>query len=418
MVFYKFWQTQPVPQFDDNRRAEEGPIILFDPEKVSEVPGPLADGYEWSTIDLDVPSQQEELYDLLAGHYVEDDQNNFRLEYSIPFLTWALKPPGWRRDWHVCVRSSKTQSLVAFIAAVPATINIRDQSLEVAEIDFLCVHQELRARRLAPALIEELTRRCALAGLQHAVYTSGTILPRPISTCTYFHRPLNWKKLYDWRFVLPPPYGSTEATEIVKFDLPDAPDHLPNIRLMTADDAGPVHDLLHRYLKRFDLAPLFSVEEITHYLLQDTTPLDEQRGVWTYVVEDPETGEITDMVSFSAVNNACLKDGKVVDTIKTAFLYYYASETAFSGVNGSLRERLTELVWAALILAKKAGFDVFNALTAQDNPLFLEELQFEIGDGRLYYYLFNYRANPISGSIKRDGSSSSQRKGGVGLILL
>ena len=34
-----------------------------------------------------------------AAHYVEDEDNMFRFDYPKSFLSWALTPPGWRRDW-------------------------------------------------------------------------------------------------------------------------------------------------------------------------------------------------------------------------------------------------------------------------------------------------------------------------------
>lgn len=37
------------------------------------------------------------------------------------------------------------------------------------------------------------------------------------------------------------------------------------------------------------------------------------------------------------------------------------------------------------------GHDVFNALDIFDNEKFLKELKFGIGDGRLRYYLYNWR---------------------------
>lgn len=40
------------------------------------------------------PVQAQELYELLSNHYVEDDGGNFRFDYSVEFLTWALTPPG------------------------------------------------------------------------------------------------------------------------------------------------------------------------------------------------------------------------------------------------------------------------------------------------------------------------------------
>ena len=44
-----------------------------------------------------------------------------------------------------------------------------------------------------------------------------------------------------------------------------------------------------------------------------------------------------------------------------------------------------------LVLAKKQGYDVFNALDIMDNEEFLKELKFGIGDGHLHYYFYNWR---------------------------
>lgn len=74
-------------------------------------------------------------------------------------------------------------------------------------------------------------------------------------------------------------------------------------------------------------------------------------------------------------------------------------------------------MYDALILAKKAKFDVFNALTLLDNSLFLEQQKFGAGDGQLHYYLYNYKANPIAGGVNRkneiDGNGS-----GIGVVML
>ncbi len=34
----------------------------------------------------------------------------------------ALKPPGYRREWHVGVRAEKSGKLVGFITGIPATV--------------------------------------------------------------------------------------------------------------------------------------------------------------------------------------------------------------------------------------------------------------------------------------------------------
>jgi glycylpeptide N-tetradecanoyltransferase len=67
--------------------------------------------------------------------------------------------------------------------------------------------------------------------------------------------------------------------------------------------------------------------------------------------------------------------------LQAAYLYYYATDTAFvenADDHGLLKRRLMDLVGDAIILADQAKFDVFNALTLMDNPLFLLELKVSV----------------------------------------
>ena len=89
---------------------------------------------------------------------------------------------------------------VGFITGVPASVHINQQPLAAAEINFLCVHKKLRAKRLTPLLIKEVTRRVNLTGVWQAVYTAGVVIPRPVATCRYYHRSINPKKLVEVGF--------------------------------------------------------------------------------------------------------------------------------------------------------------------------------------------------------------------------
>jgi glycylpeptide N-tetradecanoyltransferase len=150
----------------------EGPIV---PNKKSEdirsEPYNMPVGFEWSTLDIMDSEQREELYNLLANNYVEDDDALFRFEYSKEFLEWALTPPGYSNDLLLGVRATSSKKLVAFISAVPANVKVQStSSLDVMEINFLCVHKKLRSKRLAPVLIKEITRRVNQTGVFQAVY--------------------------------------------------------------------------------------------------------------------------------------------------------------------------------------------------------------------------------------------------------
>ena len=69
-------------------------------------------------------------------------------------------------------------------------------------------------------------------------------------------------------------------------------------------------------------------------------------------------------------------------------------------------------------LLAQAHFDVFNALTLYDNPLFLEQLKFGAGDGQLHFYLYNYRTAPIPGGVNEKNLPDEKKMGGVGIVML
>lgn len=261
----------------------------------------------------------------------------------------ALTSPGWQKEWHVGVRASKSGKLVASICGVPSEIRVRGRKLRVIEINFLCIHKKLRSKRLAPVLIREITRRCYLRGIYQAIYTVGVVLPTPVTSCRYYHRALDWLKLYEVGFSHLPP-GSTKARQITRNHLPNQT-ATPGLRPLEERDLDATYDLLERYLRRFDINPAFTKEEIDHWLLHRPERSPEQ-VVWSYVVEDPETHRITDFVSFYSLTSSVLGNQKHIE-IRAAYLYYYATETAFAEKEKGLKERLQMLINDALIEAKK-----------------------------------------------------------------
>jgi glycylpeptide N-tetradecanoyltransferase len=193
---HAFWDTQPVPGLEeDTDGIEPGdgePIHPADPSKVRAEPYGLPSSFEWTDLDLNDEAQTAELYTLLHENYVEDGDHMFRFDYSIPFIRWAMQPPGHRSEWHVGVRVSQTRKLVAFIGCTPAELLCHGKRIQpgplaeagaangdggdapageassggagpesgeregaeegqsVVEVNFLCVHKKLRSKRLAP----------------------------------------------------------------------------------------------------------------------------------------------------------------------------------------------------------------------------------------------------------------------------
>ncbi|CDK29822.1 unnamed protein product [Kuraishia capsulata CBS 1993] len=417
MADYKFWKTQPVARLDE-KVDQEGEInVGKTPADVPAEPLPLLADFEWVTMDLTDAAETKQVYELLYGHYVEDQDATFRFAYSAEFFDWALKPPGWRRDWHVGVRVKASGKLVAFISAVPATLSVRDTEMKAVEINFLCIHKKLRAKRLAPVLIREITRRVNRQNIWQALYTVGKVLPSPVTTCRYYHRPLNWPNLLDVGFSVLP-QGKTKAQMVAKYTI-GLETKTPGWRTAIKKDIPQMKELFDRYQSRLELVQHFTEEELEHMLID---PHDTEKVVHCYVSETE--GRITDFVSFYLLPFSVL-DNATHEKLGVAYLFYYASEAGLDkprfdpAGTKALADRLKLLVGDCLVVCKGLGVDVFNAVSSQDNALFLQDLKFGGGDGFLNFYLFNYKAFPIAGGIdEKTKEADVVKRSAVGVVML
>lgn len=300
----------------------------------------------------------------------------FRFDYQKDFLKWALLPPKQHPDWICGVRGGKKNILFGFITGIPVKLRIKGKMVKMTEINFLCVHKKIRKHRLAPVLIKEITRRTHQKNLWQAVYTAGIVIPTPIAECTYYHRNLNTKKLLDIGFSSLP-QGRPKSVHIKLLKLPNDPT-IEGIRPMEKRDVKQVTALLDEYLQKFDLSFHFNKEEVTHFFLP------RKNVIYSYVIVDQDTNEITDFISYYSLPSSILNDEKY-KTLYAAFCYYMIPK----------KHSIKEIMKNALILARNDKFDVFNALDIMDNKETFKDLHFGIGNGNLYYYLYNWKLSKL-----------------------
>ena len=508
---HKFWSTQPVPQAPpqsastDSSNAPNGAVASIEDtdysieaaiarsgpieqKTIADVPVepyPLPAGFEWVSLSICDASEANEVYSLLNANYVEDDDNMFRFDYSLPFLQWALRPPGYRPEWHIGVRAKPTAAaiasaeaahaaaltsstdtkpaaakgkLVAFISGVPADMRVYNHTQAMVEINFLCVHKKLRAKRLAPVLIKEVTRRVNLCNIWQAVYTAGVVLPLPVAQNRYWHRSLHPKKLIEIGFSRLA-HNMTMLRTIKHYKLPTWP-VTAGFRKMRPSDVPQVTKLLNTYLSRFSLAPVMSESDVEHWLLP-------RAGVVSSFVVEQVSSSAAALAAATANANAAAAaalaatsstgaNGKQLtkrqqaaakaaaasaaaaaasqasststastdsassssDLILTDFCSYYSLPStiigharhsslsaAYSFYNVSTVTPLVDLMNDCLSCAVSEGFDVFNALDLMDNSIFFKQCKFGIGDGNLHYYLYNWKCPKMSSNK-------------VGLVLL
>lgn len=421
MEEFLFWRTQPVPKFGDEAGAlkgKQGPIDVS--KTVADIPKePInlsknVEGFEWCTLDNGNETHLEEIHALLNENYVEDLSSTMRFAYSKDFLRWAISQPGTKAEWLVGIRVTASQKLVAFISAVPIHLKINDAEVESVEINFLCVHKKLRSKRLAPVLIKEITRRVNLYDIWQALYTAGVVLPKPITTTRYTHRPLNWDKLHDVGFVGVPEGVSEEAMKS-KYVV----NKKQNLKYVAFEEKyyEEVAILFEQHQQRYKLQHLFKTkEEFLHQFLP-------RKNVLKSFVTLNDEEKVTDFVSYYILPFNVLDDeDKVAENLKVAYLFHYCSDCASTlDEDRSLGERLTLLVQDMLSDAYyNEQCDLFNCLTSQDNGLFIEKENFGMGSGFLNFYLFNYFTDNMNGGVTKVSKDDwkLEKTSDVGVVMI
>ena len=373
---YPFWETQPVLQFNKESEITFGEIwkdhkVEDQPKEPFALPEP---GLEWKDVDMTQQNEIDKLYEFLKTNYVEDEDHMFRFDYSKDFLKWHLTSPNYFPEWLISIVQLDTKKnkkkMVGFIAGIPVKVCIHGYDISLAEIDFLCVKKEFRNKRLASLLIREVSRRIHMRNQWWAVYTSGTMLPKPFAECTYYHRNLNVRKLVDVRFTyLPHNMNMARAVNVYKL-----PTELPisGFREMEEKDVEQVYVLLENFEKQFKVHGYYDRDQVKHWFVP------RKNVVYSYVRENQDK-VITDFISFYNLPSSILQHEK-----------HKKLMAAYSFFNINTTITVKEIMKCAIILAKNNGFDVFNCLNIMHNEEAFEDLLFGKGGGKLKYYFWNF----------------------------
>lgn len=335
----EFWYKQPVPQ-DKVIYEEDGEIDSS--RELRYEKNPLPGGYEWSSCTID------ELCIFLKENYIRDD--SFEFQYSRELIEWALYPPGYRDEWNLAIRENVNGKLVAFISGVPLDVCVNKKIIQMLQINFLCVSENLRDAKFTPMLIGELKRRMNLQNRWQAVYTVVKRLPTPISKVKYWHRLINVKKL-----------------NLVEFSNEREQAHrilgTSQFREMNENDIPRVTKMLQEYLKKFKLS-LYINESYVRYWI-----LPRKDTIYTYLNDEKDQ-----FATFYSLDYIHKKTG---ETVKQAYTFY--------NVGNCLKD--------AIIMARNRGFDVYNCINIGVDEEELRKNKFIEGTGCNHYYLWNWKIN-------------------------
>jgi glycylpeptide N-tetradecanoyltransferase len=365
-----FWQTQPI-DINKNNIINEA-ISVINVNDVCKEPYLLPENYTWCTLNINDDNDLNLIYKFLLDYYNSSKNASKKYHYQKDFLRWFLKPYEYYDDLLVGVKYNN--KLVATIFGIPMNIKVYDKNIKMVEINFLCVHESLRNKRLAPVLIKEITRRTNLHGIFQAFYTASHDLPNSLMKCSYYHRPLNIPKLVDIKFIEKPDKISLQGFAKLFKTLDNT---TINIRKIKPDDYNICCKLLNEYNNKFKISIIFSQEEFNnHFAFKENI-------IESFVVEN--NYNITDFISFVFIPSKLNNNTNHTNLSKAYVYYYFNTETD-----------LCTLVDNGLYLMKTKNIDVVNAMKQYNNEEFLDKLKFKEGVGELNFYLYNWSCPSIN----------------------
>lgn len=370
-----FWSTQPVPKINEIV-SSYGPIEKEqDNSSIGTEALKISDQFQWDIMDVRNIDVCNTLTEFLNKHFIKNSNElKYRSYYTTEYVQWLLCRPNHDTfDPELCVgvRVKQTNALVGFISANITNYNIRRDIVKIAQVNFLCVHDKLRNKRLTPLLIKELRRRLYHKNCYQALYNNECYLPKPFTKIECYNRALDLDYLVQSGFTR---IESGVAVDDIKstLKLPSTPLNKQFMPLDTdnMDDVGVTWYLLNSYLKKkYVCYPIFSLDEFIHIFCNKAI-------VTPYILK--KDGIIKEFTSYY---NLPIKSYDNNTIINVGYLFYYTSfiETPY------------RLIKDMMIVAKNNNVHLLNAFSGLEHTDIMRELNFEPSTKNIYYYFYNWR---------------------------
>jgi len=313
-----------------------GPIESL--SSVRHKPYPLPPGFEWSVLNS---SNFDEVIQLFAD-------TDFSLSKSI--LEWCISCPQFKKGCFLGIRLCSSKKLMSFILCTPHNIRVGGKLLSMVVLRQMvgqdAVEQEYQLLNIGT---KETMRILRSEGIyQAALFANHCAIPKPVITYNAYGYASYLHSL---------PYTSRTV----------------GLRRMEASDVPKALTLTNQYTSQFDIGQVFiSEKEFSHWFLNSL--------VTTYVIEESDTGNITDMFS--------LTNGEIFTLQPNSKSEKVAHFVALVMTKSSAEQLITDMLVCAkqqkvtlVIASSKFGLKK-NLLKNSDHDLCME--------GQCYFYNYKY----------------------------
>ena len=255
------WRGQEIKQI--------GPIEPL-PQQIQHKPIPLPEGLEW--VPYDITSVIDYLlYNEMSILFIREHAQWIDFHPLSPTVKDSM-PDFSEKKWSLAIKDTVTDKIVGCMIWYLLFVEVGGKVLKMFRLFPLIP----TSHHVANLMHRELFRRVNLFGIsQGLVFTNNESILKPAATL----------KGWTYNFI----------KDTYNLPLPHSPT-TPGWRAMTSKDIPSALALTNKYTSQFEIRQVFqSEEEFSHYVM---CPMIENY-MHAYVVEDPVTGDITDVAGFS-----------------------------------------------------------------------------------------------------------------------
>lgn len=369
---FKFWNKKPV-------------VITIHPVHVIDIidqnlkskfisQNKMLDPYTWIDFNLSDDNQIENVCTFLNKNYKINNKDNFRLYYTKDYLRWSLGTSGKIIGIH------SNGTIGGIIAASIRECQIFKTKLNIADINYFCIHSKLREKGLAEMFIDEITRRMCDENIIVGTFTTQRYIPTPICKIEFFHRPLNYEKLCQVNFLKPAKkieHDNMVSAFMIRYK------HKHKVIKINKKNMNDVYELFCRYQDKFNYYQIYSREEFEYYFMNNEI-------VSTYVILD-EYDDVLDFYSYYKLPYYVVeseRNNKIPKYLNSVYMFMYTS----------LNVTQLTIFKSAIRSAYDEGNDIFTCTDIMENTDILYDnlSKFSKGNGYLYYNFYNLTCPQIS----------------------
>ena len=360
---YNYWDKQPVSQLKDNNSL----LNIINPnlhEEYSKMKQKEIPSYSWVTFDLNKEEDALAICNFLNKNYRLGQDDKFRLFYTEKYLRWSLG------EDHIItgIRAQTNNSIGAIVAGSIKKYQVFDKELMLGDLNYLCVHPKLCEKGLAPILGKEIMRRlCERANITIGSFTTVRYVPTPVCRTEFYHRPLNFEKLYNCDFVCLENNMTLDravSTHIVKYK------DKYKTEKVTRENSMVVYSMFCGHQDKYNYYQKYSYEEFNREFVDNDV-------VDSFVMMD-DKDKILDFFSYYKLPSLVVKNDQLINAV---YMYMYTT----------LNVTILSVFKSAILQAHNDMFDVLNCTDIMENSEILYDnfSRFKKGSGYLYYNFYN-----------------------------